>query len=289
MRISAVAPMVGVTLVVLLAGCGQSTGPATLPAGAVTFDVPTYEWGRDGGMDAGVTGHLAFTDEGCTMLYQPGQEDQALPLVFPNATGIRYSNGVRAVIDEHGELYGVEGQQVSYAGGWVDPNESWTATCGAYDGPEVVMVNDEPAHGALETEPPPPGAAVPTRLPTAADLGWYDVPTFEWDPAEGGDAALLEGRVEFTDDGCAVIDHDGVRSGLVLPNAKGHRGDHPGGAGIYATFPEEETLIAEPGARAFYGGGFHDNSGEFGDEWTRLCPSSAVDNLFYVYVEDPWQ
>ena len=165
MRTSAVGPIVGVTLVALLAGCAQNTGPAQLPAGAVTFDVPTFEWGRDGGRDAGVTGHLAFTDEGCTMLYQPGQEDRALPIVFPNATGIRYGNGVRAVIDEHGDLYGVEGQQVGYAGGWVDPNESWTATCGAYDGPEVGMINDEPAHGPLETVPAPPDAAVPTRRP----------------------------------------------------------------------------------------------------------------------------
>ncbi|QFG68168.1 hypothetical protein [Ornithinimicrobium pratense] len=255
----------------------------------MTFDVPTYEWGRDGGMDAGVTGHLGFTDEGCTMLYQPGQEDKALPLVFPNATGIRYSNGARAVIDEHGDLYGVEGQPLSYAGGWVDPNESWTATCGAYDGPEVVMVNDEPAHGPSATEPAPPDAAVPTRLPTAADLGWYDVPTFVWDPEQGGDAALLEGRVTFTDDGCAVINHDGVRTGLVLPNARGHRGDHQGGAGIYATFPEVEIMIAEPGADAAYGGGSRANSGELADEWARLCPGSPVDNLFQVYDEDPWQ
>ncbi len=289
MRAGPAGPLTVLAILGVLAGCGQNEGPHQLPAGASTFAVPTYEWGRDGGMDAAVSGHLAFTDDGCTMIYEPGREKLARPVVFPNAVGVRYSNGVRAVVGDEGRVYAVEGRPFSYAGGWVPPATSWLSRCGEYDGPEVAMVNDDPAQEPLETEPAPAAGPAPTRLPTAEDLGWYDVPTFDWNPEDGGDGALLEGSVSLTEDGCAVVEHESTRTGLVLPNARGHRGDYPGGAAIFATFPHVEAVIAEAGAGAAYNGGFRDNTSELGEEWTRLCPGSPVDDLFQVYDTDPWQ
>jgi hypothetical protein len=66
---------------------------------------------------------------------------------------------------------------------------------------------------------------------------------------------LLEGTVSLTEDGCAVLEHEARTTGLVLPNARGHLGDYPGGAAIFSTFPELETVMAEDGAEAAYGGG----------------------------------
>lgn len=54
------------------------------PPGAQTFEVPTYTWTGDG-MDALVTGRLAFADDGCTLIYESGQEAFATPVVFPDA------------------------------------------------------------------------------------------------------------------------------------------------------------------------------------------------------------
>ena len=273
----------------LLAGCGQGEGPGQEPVGASTFDVPTYDWDRDGRMDARVSGHLALTDDGCTMIYQPGMESSARPVVFPDAVGVRYSNGVRAVVGEDdGRVYAVEGQALEYGGGWVTPSASWTSQCGEYEGTEVATINDEPGHDPLATDPAPPMEAPPTRLPTAEERGWYDVPTFTWDPGEGGEEALLEGTVSLTEDGCAVMEHEARTTGLLLPNARGHRGDYPGGAAIFSTFPEPETVMAEDGEDAAYSGGFKDLSGELGADWQRLCPASPVDGLFQAYYRTPW-
>ena len=169
------------------------SGPAHLP-GAESFEVPTYAW--DGaGMDALVTGRLAFTDDGCTLIYQPGQEGLATPVVFPDAEGVRFTNGVQPVTRQgSGRVFAVEGQEFSYGGGWVPPGEAWSELCGPYDGGDA-WINDEPAHPALKGDPPTPDGPVPTRAATAEELGWYEVPTFAWDPAQGGDSALLEGTV----------------------------------------------------------------------------------------------
>lgn len=278
----------GLPVLALLAGCGQEVGQSQLPEGASTFSVPTYEWGRDAGMDALVSGYLAFTDDGCTMIYQPGTKDSARPVVFPNAVGVRYSNGVRAVVGDGGRVYAVEGQSFEYGGGWVPPTQSWTSQCGRYDENEVASINDDPAHGPLTTDPAPPAEAAPTRLPTAQERGWYDVPTFSWHPDDGGDGALLEGTVHLTEDGCAVLQHEASNTGLVLPNARGHRGDYPGGAVILSTFPESDGVMAEDDTQASYSGGFRDRSGELGADWERLCPESPVDDLFQVYDTDSW-
>ncbi|MGA8046458.1 MAG: hypothetical protein WCA30_09345 [Dermatophilaceae bacterium] len=108
-------------MTLVASGCGEATvGPGTLP-GAETFEVPTYAWNGDG-MDALVTGRLAFTDEGCALIYQPGQETLVTPVVFPDAEGVRFANGVRAVTRQgSGEVFAVEGQEFSYGGGWVPP------------------------------------------------------------------------------------------------------------------------------------------------------------------------
>ncbi len=99
---------------------------------------------------------------------------------------------------------------------------------------------------------------------------------------------MLEGTVSLTEDGCAVLEHEARTTGLVLPNARGHLGDYPGGAAIFSTFPELETVMAEDGAEAAYGGGHRDLSRELGADWQRLCPASPVDDLFQVYDTDPW-
>jgi len=113
------------------------------------------------------------------------------------------------------------------------------------------------------------------------------VPTFTGDPDEGGDEALLEGTVSphrgrLRCPGARDLDH-----GALLPNARGHRGDYPGGAPIFSTFPELEAVMAKDGAEAAYGGGVEDLSSELGADWQRLCPASPVDELFQVYDTDP--
>ena len=121
---------------------------------------------------------------------------------------------------------------------------------------------------------PSPAPAGPT-LPAGAES--FEVPTFAWDPSEGGDAALVEGTVQMTEDGCAVIEHDGQKVGLVLPNARGIR--EGGRTLIYSTFPAGEALMAEEGMAISYGAGYHDSS----PDWARLCPGSPVDAVAMVY------
>ena len=265
-------------------GSGGPVGPAgpDLPQDAETFDVPSYDW--DGsGMDALVSGRLGFTPEGCPLIYQQGQPESAQPVVFPDAVGVRLANGVRAVVhEETGRVFAVEGQEFSYGGGWVPDGGVWTGRCGSWDG-EVAWINDEPDGDPLTEDPAPPEEPAPTRVATDEERGLYAVPTFEWDPAQGGDGALLEGTVTMTADGCATVRQEGRAIGIVLPNATGMKGDWPGGAAIMAGFPDgSETVMAHEGLEVSYGGGFVDAAA--GDDWGwgRLCPGSPVDELFLV-------
>lgn len=289
---AAAAAVVGVTAVQLWPGGiggpplpGPAGPDGALPDGAETFEVPTYDW--DGsGMDALVSGRLGFTPEGCTLMYQEGQPGSVQPVVFPDAVGVRFANGVRAVVAEGtGRVFAVEGQQFAYGGGWISDPGVWTGRCGAWEG-DVAWINDQAELEPLTTDPPPPDEPVPTAVASDEERGLYDVPTFGWDPAQGGEGALLEGNVTMTQDGCAVVAPEDAPApvvGLVFPNARGMRGDWPGGAAIMATFPDGvETVMAHDDLDVSFGGGYVDPSA--GDDWgwARLCPGSPVDELFLV-------
>ena len=65
--------------------------------------MPTYDWegaAQATSIDALVSGSLGFTPQGCTVLYLPDQPESVRPVVFPDAAGVRYANGVRAVVHE---------------------------------------------------------------------------------------------------------------------------------------------------------------------------------------------
>lgn len=268
--------------VALSAGCGG--GPASVAVDQ--FEVPTWQWGGDEGNSALVSGRLAFTDDGCTLLFS--EDDDALPepVVFPNAVGVRFGNGVRAVTDaDSGKVFAIEGQEFSYAGGWVRPGIEWTEPCGAYEPDDIAYVNDHPAVEMPSEDPQPYAGTLPTDVPSLAERGWYEVPTFEWDPAQGGDDALLEGAVSMTEDGCAVVENSGGRTGLILPNAWGTTdAAYTGSRAIFSWFPESAGIMAEEGMEVSFGGGFRDVT----DQWQELCPNSPVDDLFQAYDESPW-
>lgn len=149
------AAVLAVTAVLALGACGQ--GAAEFPSGAELFGIPTYAWDRKSGMDALVLGRLGFTPDGCTLMYQEGASKTGEPVLFPNAIGIRYANGVRAVADSAtGRVFAVEGQRFEYGGGWGSPTEDWTEQCGPPGNGEVAFVNDEPALEPFEGDPPLP-------------------------------------------------------------------------------------------------------------------------------------
>lgn len=249
-----------------------------------TFPVPTFEWDEGGGNAAQVSGVLALTDAGCPLLVDG---DLATALFLPNATGVTYDNGVRGVVDGRGRVYAVEGQQLDYAGGWAEPMTgelaaSWEALCGDTPARDAVYVNSVAAHGPLAEAPAPPQADLPTAPTTAEELGWFPVPTYQFDPDGAREDALIEGTVEFTDENCPYVETDGVRTGLILPNAEGRR--TPDGDGrrlVYASFPTQGAtgLMAEEGQPVAWGGG----GGAADDErWTSVCGQSPVDAVFIV-------
>lgn len=284
MSLSRRAIAIAVGALLTLTACGT----ATLPTGAERFEIPTWDWDKSGGNEALVSGRLSLTDDGCTLLVSG--DDQASPVLFPNAEGIRFDNGVRAVVEAgSGEVYAVEGQEFSYSGGWSRPGEQWTEPCGAYLPDDIAWVNDEPAQPALTAAPEPLTGNLPTTIASLEERGWYAVPTFSWDPADGGDSALLTGTVTMTDDGCAVIATSDGTTGLVIPNAWGSR-TVPGYApnAIYSWFPQSSGVMAEDGMDVAFGGSGTDLTGEVGEQWQQLCPSSPVDGLFLVQDDTPW-
>lgn len=152
---------------------------------------------------------------------------------------------------------------------------------------EIAWINDEPAHPAPTADPPLPGKPVPTRAATAEELGWYAVPTFAWDPARGGDQALVEGTVTMSADGCATIVDGDDTTGLVLPNARGKRDPVGGSAMILSSFPDgTETTMATDGDLVSFAGGTV-SSADVADQWENLCPDSPVDRLFIVQDTRP--
>ena len=102
---------------------------------AGTFAVPTYDWDGASAMDAAVAGTLWFTAEGCTLMGNAeGGKEVTRAVFFPDATGVTYDNGVRAVVDSTGDVFAVEGQSFSYGGGFVVTPDSalgrrWADQC----------------------------------------------------------------------------------------------------------------------------------------------------------------
>lgn len=286
---AAAAAMVGVLAWQLLPGGHRSAyvPPADGPITS-TFQVPTYAW-DGGGMDALVEGTLWFTEDGCTLVSTGEEADRVTgAVIFPNATGVTYDNGVRAVVDGNGDVFAVEGQEFSYGGGYVVEPETelgraWLAQCPEANLREGAVINDDPASGPATRPPDPPAEAGPTEPTTDEELGWFDVPTFEWDPEQGGDAAEVEGVVSFTDEGCPVLEQEtaeGIhRVGLILPNAEGHQVD--GVRRIYSWSPDGGGgAMAEEGESFSSAGGYQDATDPI---WTAACPNSPVDSVAMVY------
>lgn len=278
----AAAGAAAVGVLALLGAFDRADGPEATGPIADVFAVNTWEWDGRSGMDALVSGRLAFTDTGCTLLVAgEGEARTATAVFFPNASGVRYENGVRGVVDRAGRVFAVEGEEFSYAGGWVEPASAeliaaWDARCAATPLRDAVVVNDAAARPPLDDVPAMPAGNLPTAPSTAVELGWFPVPTFEWDPVEGGDAALVGGTVTFLGQ-CPVIEADGAVTGLILPNAEGFR--QPDGAlSVYAWFPDGSSgLMVMDGEEVSYGGGY----GPPDARWTELCPT--VDQVAWVY------
>lgn len=274
---------IGAAVAALVWALRPSAGSGPEPTGPIAevFAVPTWEWDEQSGMDALVSGRLAFTDAGCPLLVQgEGGGVTAAAVFFPNASGVRYENGVRAVVDGVGRVYAVEGQEFSYAGGWIEPASAdlaaaWDERCAATPLRDAVVVNDHAAGPPLDAAPAPPSSALPTAPSTAAELGWFAVPTFAWDPAYGGDDALIEGIVTFIGQ-CPVIEAEGRVTGLILPNAEGFR-QPDGPLSVFSRFPDGSSgLMVMEGESISYGGGAPADD----SRWSALCP--PVDALFSV-------
>lgn len=250
---------------------------------AEVFDIPTYDW--DGaGMDALVSGVLAFTDDGCPLMVAA---EQATPVVFPDAVGVRYQNGVRAIAHEDGRVFAIEGQEFSYAGGYGD-DPRWSDFCGGEPAREGVVVNDDPAQDALSSVPPIPQQELPDAPSSDAALGYFEVPTFEWDGEDGGDGAVLTGTLTFDGDCPVVVAHvegSATRVGALFPHAEGHRNpDDPPGAMVRMEFPDGSGMGLLEGEPIEAGGGY----GPSGvDTWHRLCGQVEVDDTFMVMDTDP--
>ncbi|MCK0110561.1 hypothetical protein MWU75_00160 [Ornithinimicrobium sp. F0845] len=260
---------------------GEFVPPADGPI-ADTFEVPTFDWDESGGDGALVAGALAFTDAGCPLLVFG---ESATPLFFPNATGVTYDNGVRGVVDAQGRVYATEGQPMEYAGGWAEPMtgelaQAWDSLCADTPARDAVYVNDIAAIDPLAESPEVPGD-LPTVPTTREEAGWFDVPTYAFDPDGPREDALIEGTVEFTDEGCPVVETDGVRTGLIFPNAEGFQApgtDDP--RLVYSVFGDgSSAAMAQEGEPVSWGGG----GGPADDErWTSVCQESPVDAVFIV-------
>jgi hypothetical protein len=237
-------------------------------------------------MDALVSGTLWLTPEGCTMMSNGQGEDRVTQAVFfPNATGVTYDNGVRAVVDSEGNVFAIEGQEFSYDGGHVVERDSelgaqWLTQCPDTDLREGAVINDTAATDPLTEAPPVPDQPGPTAPTSDEELGWYEVPTFEWDPEQGGDAAQIEGRVLLSPAGCPLLHtDDGQVVALVFPNAEGR--EEPDRQAIWGTVGGTHGVFVEDGQQASFGGGH----GARHQDWERLCGTSepAPSSWFWVY------
>jgi hypothetical protein len=273
-------------------GCGMASRYEPAADGPIvsTFTVPTYTWDKGSGMDALVSGTLWFTADGCTLLSSGDGPDLVTRAVyFPDATGVTYDNGVRAVVDADGGVFAVEGQEFAYGGGFVvdedsDLGKQWLAQCPGTEVREGAVINDEPASPPSTVAPPRPARPGPTAPSTAGELGYFPVPSYEWTPDAGG-PDFVTGTVTMADGRCPVMttssgDHD-RDVGLVFPNAEGfqHAQQAPR-AVIYSTLPSGTSgLMVEDEQLT----GFHGRTAPSDDSaWAALCPKVPVDSVFHV-------
>jgi hypothetical protein len=263
--------------------------PAANGPAVSTFAVPTYAWDGGSGMDAAVSGTLWFTPEGCTLLGNgEGDQQTAQAVIFPNATGVTYDNGVRAVVNADGDVYAVEGQPFSYAGGYgvtpeTDTGRRWLEQCPTANLREGALVNDHPATPELARAPEAPSGAGPTAPTPDKELGFFTVPTFTWDPADGGKDGTATGTLTLTSTGCPVLlDRAGSTIGLVFPNAEAFDDPNtPDGPSIYSSFPNGTSgMMATDGERLSLQG----EAAEPTDPvWASPCSAADVDTVFYVH------
>lgn len=126
-----------------------------------TFTVPSYAWDGDGN-EALVSGTLWVTQDGCTLVESGAR---TYPVVFPDAVGVAYVNGARAVVDGQGRVYAVSGQSFEYAGGFAPPGSTvaraWQEQCGD-PGEETAYVNDRAAGERQRSAPATPTREGPT-------------------------------------------------------------------------------------------------------------------------------
>jgi hypothetical protein len=273
-------------------GCGMASRYEPAADGPIvsTFTVPTYTWDKGSGMDALVSGTLWFTADGCTLLSSGDGPDLVTRAVyFPDATGVTYDNGVRAVVDADGGVFAVEGQEFAYGGGFVvnpesDLGKQWLAQCPGTEVREGAVINDEPASPPSTVAPPRPARPGPTAPSTAGELGYFPVPSYEWTPDAGG-PDFVTGTVTMADGRCPVMttssgDHD-RDVGLVFPNAEGfqHAQQAPR-AVIYSTLPSGTSgLMVEDEQLT----GFHGRTASSDDSaWAALCTKVPVDSVFHV-------
>ena len=281
-------------IAVLSTACGTGASPYQPAAGdpiVRTFQVPTYAWDEDsGGMAGQISGTLWFTPDGCTLLSTGEGADRVTRAVFfPNATGVTFGNGVRAVVESDGGVFAIEGQEFAYGGGFVvteqsDLGKQWLAQCPGTEVREGAVINDEPASPRLSASPPRPAQPGPTAPSTAEELGYFPVPTYEWKPG-GAAADFVTGMVTFAGGRCPVMTttkggHE-QRTGLVFPNAEGFR--HPQQAPrpvIYSSLPTgtSGSMVEDDQLTGFHGRTASPND----DSWTALCAKVPVDSVFYV-------
>ena len=277
----------------LSTACGMGSRAYEPAAGGPVvsiFKVPTYAWDKGSGMDALVSGTLWFTADGCTLLSNGEGPDRVTQAVFfPNATGVTYENGVRAVVDADGSVFAVEGQEFSYGGGFgvsaeSDLGKQWLAQCPGTEVREGAVINDEPSSPPSTVSPPLPAQPGPTAPSTAGELGYFPVPTYEWKPDAGG-PDFVRGTVTFVDGRCPVLatsqGDDEQLVGLLFPNAEGfqHAQQAPRPV-IYSTLPNGNSgLMVEDEQLT----GVHGRTGSSNDSaWAALCTKVPVDSVFYV-------
>lgn len=276
-------------------------GPAGLPAApdgarelngldVTPFVVPTYPWGSPTAEEALIEGRLGFTDSGCPVSLpdRPSAGSESVPLLFPEAIGVRWANGVRGVLGPDGRLFGIEGQPVAYTGGYSSSGDDAEITpadvCGELPASVgVFRVQEDPGRAAPDA--PPPGVEGSDPL-----ARWVDVPTFARVPEEGGDAAAVAGVVEFPTRSCpAVRTVDGQLIGLVLPTAQGMVGTEGGGLVRYRDpgTGVERPWFAEGDEVLLGGGGGGGGGGGAQPEWDALCQDLVVDDVFRVDDQPP--
>ena len=176
---------------------------------------------------------------------------------------------------------------MDYGGGWHEPfggqlAADWEALCADTPARDAIVVSSVAAHDALNEAPPPPTRELPNAPSTAAELGWFPVPTHVLEDSPTRQEALIEGVVEFTDQGCPYVETDGVRTGLAFPNAEGFQ--QPGTDDprmIYAYFSDGSSgVMAQEGQPISWGGGFAPSAED--ERWTSVCSDSPVDSVFIV-------